>query len=105
MTCRIPTWCPSSQRKRKRVQGPRRPGSSTAAFRDHFLPRHPVSGDILSTFLKPAQDLEILDGTMLHVTRTSTSAGDVIRIQGNSTVTRKGCQQREEAVQKSEELL
>jgi uncharacterized surface protein with fasciclin (FAS1) repeats len=62
---------------------------SSTTFRNKFLLRHLVFGDILSTALKPAQDLETLDGTMLHVTRTSTSAGDVIRVQGNSTVTRK----------------
>jgi hypothetical protein len=58
------------------------------ALRDHFLLRHCAFGDILSTALKPSQELQTLDGTAVHVTRTSTSAGEVIQVE-NATVTRK----------------
>ena len=63
--------------------------TGNSGLRDHFLLRHLVFGDILSTALKPAQDLQTLDGSSVHVTRTSTSAGDVITVEEQATVSRK----------------
>jgi hypothetical protein len=58
-------WAPSNQQQR-----------------DSFILAHLVFGDILSTALKPSQDLETLAGTSVHVTR---SAQNVIEID-NATV-------------------
>jgi uncharacterized surface protein with fasciclin (FAS1) repeats len=60
-----------------------------AAARDAFLLHLFAFGDVLSTALKPAQDIQMMDGTAVHVTRTITSGGDVIKVGPSATVTRK----------------
>jgi uncharacterized surface protein with fasciclin (FAS1) repeats len=58
-------WAPSNQQQR-----------------DSFILTHLVFGDILSTVLKPSQDLETLAGTAVHVSR---SAKNVIHVD-NATI-------------------
>jgi uncharacterized surface protein with fasciclin (FAS1) repeats len=53
--------------------------------RDEFLTYHFAFGDILSTALKPAQDIQTREGRTVHVTRSSS---DVIRVE-NATVLTK----------------
>jgi hypothetical protein len=63
------------------------PGNT--ALRDTFLLHHFAFGDVLSTALKPAQDIQMMDGSAVHVTRTSTASGDVIKVGPSAVVTRK----------------
>jgi uncharacterized surface protein with fasciclin (FAS1) repeats len=55
-----------------------KPGSK---LRDIFILGQMVFGDILSSALKPSQDLETPGGSKVHVTRTGTSAGEVIKVE------------------------
>jgi uncharacterized surface protein with fasciclin (FAS1) repeats len=51
---------------------------ANSKLRDIFLLRHLFFGDILSSALQPTQDLQALSGVKVHVTRTVTSAGQII---------------------------